>query len=142
MKTVIKISILALFFIVSAFTVKVDTNADKPIKSNIEVFAMHELELKEGVNAKEFEAFVSTEIVPIYKKMKGQNFNLVKGDRGERNGKYSVILTFERVEDRNRIYPPSGGLVGDFGEDAIWEKFYTMAKGLDGTSHTDYVKVN
>ena len=142
MKTLAKISILIVIFIANAFTPKVDSNVEEPIVSKIEVFAIHELELKPEVNAKEFEAFVLTELVPIYKKMKGQTLNLVKGDRGDRTGKYAIILTFESIKDRDRIYPPSGGFVGDFGEDIIWEKFYTMAKGLDGTALTDYVKIN
>ncbi len=142
MKTLAKISILIVFFIANGFTTEDDSKVEKPEEPKIEVFAVHELELNPEVNAKEFEAFVLKEITPIYKKMKGQKFNLVKGDRGVRAGKYSIILTFESVEDRDRIYPPSGGFVGDFGEESMWEKFRSMTKGLDGTALTDYVKVN
>ena len=66
---------------------------------------------------------------------------MVKGDRGEHTNKYAVILTFDSVEDRDRIYPPEGGFVGDFGPDENWEKLDAMlAKGF-GKTHTDYIKV-
>lgn len=140
MKTVSRMSILLVFIIMNACTEKVETKAE--MVKDVTVFAIHELDLMPDVNGKDFEAFVLKEVAPIYNKMKGQKLNLVKGDRGVRTGKYAIILTFESVADRDGIYPPSGGFVGDFGEDALWEKFYSMATGLDGTVFTDYIKVN
>ena len=104
-----------------------------------EVVAIHDVELLAGTDAKEFEAFVLNNIAPIYNKMKGQQFSLVKGDRGIRTNQYAFIISFRSIEDRNRIYPPSGELVGDFGEDALWDKLNSMAKVF--YAHTDYVKV-
>ncbi len=132
MKTLARISFLLVFFIMTA-------NA-QDVESKLGVVAIHELELMPGVDAKVFEAFVLAEIIPIYNKMKGQKSMLVKGDRGLRTGKYAFILTFDSIEDRNRIYPPSGGYVGDFGDDSTWEKLSSMATGI-GTILTDYVKV-
>ena len=132
MKTLARISFLLLFFIMTA-------NA-QDVKSELVVVAIHELELMPGVDAKAFEAFVSEKIIPVYNKMKGQKVMLAKGDRGLRSEKYALILTFDSIEDRDRIYPASGELVGDFGEEAMWEKFISMAKGM-GDTHTDYVKV-
>jgi len=104
-----------------------------------EVVAIHDVELLPGQDAKVFETFVLKEIAPIYNKMEGQSFSLVKGDRGNRINLYAFILSFKSIEDRDRIYPPSGDMVGDFGEDAIWDKLSSMAKVF--YSHTDYVKV-
>ncbi len=104
-----------------------------------EVVAIHDVELLAGTVAKEFEAFVLNKIAPIYNKMKGQQFSLVKGDRGIHANQYAFIISFRSIEDRNRIYPPSGELVGDFGEDALWDKLNSMAKVF--YTHTDYVKV-
>ncbi len=132
MKTLARISFLLVFFMMTA-------NA-QGVKSGLEVVAIHELELMPGVDAKTFEAFVLERIIPVYNKMKGQNVIFVKGDRGVRTKKYALILTFDTIEDRDRIYPASGELVEDFGEDAMWEKFMAMAKGM-GETHTDYVKV-
>ena len=142
MKTLTVFSILLVFLMINACTQQVETKVEKPKVSTSEVYAIHELELKADVDAKEFESFVMKEIAPIYNKMKGQKFFLVKGDRGIRTDKYAIVLTFESIEDRDRIYPPSGEFVGDFGDDSVWEKLDTfVAEGL-GKSHTDYVVVN
>ena len=133
MKTLARISFLLVFFIMTA-------NA-QDVESKLGVVAIHDLELLPEVEAKVFEAFVLENIVPIYSKMKGQQAILVKGDRGLRTKKYALILTFDSIEDRDRIYPPSGGYVGDFGDDSIWEKLSSMTvKGI-GEMHTDYVKL-
>lgn len=140
MKLLVLISIVLAFLMIGAGIQKVDFNGDKQNDLSLGVISVHDLELKPGVDAKEFETFVMKEIAPIYKKMKGQNLILVKGDRGVRTEKYAIILTFESIEDRDRIYPPSGEFVGDFGEASIWEKFDSMANGL-GAVFTDYVRV-
>ena len=142
MKTLIVFSIVLSFIMINACTQQVETKVEKPKVSALEVYSIHELEIKPDVDLKEFETFVIKEIAPIYNKMKGQNLYLVKGDRGVRTDKYAIILTFESLEDRNRIYPPSGEFVGDFGDASVWDKFYSMAIGLDGTAHTDYIRVN
>ena len=141
MKTLARISFLLLFFIANVNAQEVDSEVEVLKASNLGVVAVHDLELMPGVDAKEFEAFVLAEIIPIYSNMEGQTAMLAKGDRGIHTGHYALILTFDSIEDRDRIYPPSGGFVGDFGEDAIWEKFEAMAKGI-GTTFTDYVTVN
>lgn len=104
-----------------------------------DVVAIHDVELLPGQDAHEFEMHVLNTIAPIYNKMEGQEFTLVKGDRGIRTNQYAFIITFKSIEDRNRIYPPSGDMVGDFGDDAIWDKLNSMAKVF--YAHTDYVKV-
>ena len=132
MKTFARISFLLVFFITTA--------SAQDVESKLEVFAIHQLELMPGVDAKMFEAFVLEKIIPVYNKMQGQNAMLVIGDRGVRTGKYALILTFDSIEDRDRIYPASGELVGDFGEESMWENFMSMAKGM-GDTHTDYLKI-
>ena len=130
---------ILLFFI---FNLNAQENQSEPatsMSSSPEVVAIHDVELLPGQDAKEFELFVLQKIAPIYKKMNGQTFTLVKGDRGNRANQYAFMLTFNSIEDRDRIYPPSGDLVGDFGDDAIWDKLRSMAKVF--YSHTDYVKV-
>ena len=146
MKTLIVFSILFVFLFMNASAQTVESKIEKPKVSTLEVYSIHELEVNPDVDIKEFETFVMKEIAPLYNKMKGQNLYLVKGDRGIRTDKYAVLLTFESVEDRNRIYPPSGGFSEEFnevfeGRDSIWDKFNSMAKGFDGTTHTDYVRV-
>jgi len=141
MKTLSGIAIGLALLMLNAYTPNVETKVDKSEESTFEVYSIHELEIKPDVDSKEFETFVMNEIAPIYNKMKGQNFTLVKGDRGLRTDKYAIVLTFESLENRNRIYPPSGDVVGDFGSEALWDKFGSMLnKGL-GEAFTDYVYV-
>lgn len=141
MKTLIVLSALLTFILMNAYAQEDESKVEEHKVSALEVYSVHELEIKPGVDTREFENFVITNIAPKYNKMKGQKLILVKGDRGVRKDKYAIILTFESVEDRDRIYPPSGEFVGDFPDDSVWEKFRSMAKGFDGTKHTDYVKV-
>jgi hypothetical protein len=141
MKTLNGIAFVLALLLLSAYTPNNKSKIENFEESTFEVYSIHELEIKPDVDPKEFETFVMKEIAPIYNNMKGQNLTLVKGDRGLRTGKYAIILTFESIEDRNRIYPPSGEFVGDFGSEDIWDKFGSMLiKGL-GEAHTDYVHV-
>lgn len=128
-----------LFFVFNLNAQENQSDLAKLMSPTSEVVAIHDVELLPGQDAKVFETFVLKEIAPIYNKMEGQSFSLVKGDRGNRVNLYAFILSFKSIEDRDRIYPPSGDMVGDFGEDAIWQKLSSMAKVF--YSHTDYVKV-
>lgn len=141
MKKLSGIIVVLALLMLNAFTLNTESAKEKSEESSFEVYAIHELEIKPEVDLKEFEKFVMKEIAPTYNRMKGQHFTLVKGDRGIRTGKYAIVLTFESLEDRNRIYPPSGELVGDFGSDVIWEKFGSMLTVQLGTKHTDYIKI-
>ena len=138
MKTLARITFL-LFFILNLNAQDYQSEFKTIIGTTPEVVAVHDVELLAGSDAKEFETFVLNKVAPIYNKMERQQFTLVKGDRGIRTNQYAFIMTFKSIEDRNRIYPLSGELVGDFGEDAIWDKLNSMAKVF--YSHTDYVKV-
>ena len=146
MKKIIGISIVLSFIMMNAFTQKAETKVEKPTGSTSEVICIHDLQLKPGVNVKEFEIFVMNEIAPLYNQMKGQHLFLAKGDRGIRNGQYSIIITFTNIEDRDRIYPLDIGFSEEFtkimeGKEKMWEKFNSMAEGFDGMHNTDYVKI-
>jgi hypothetical protein len=125
----------------SAFSPINHSESESVLKPAFEVCAIHEIEVKSEVNLKEFEAFVLKEIAPVYNKMKGQHFALVKGDRGMRTNNYAIILTFDSVEDRDRIYPPSGEYTEDFGGEELWNKFDAMLVSGMGVIHTDYIRV-
>lgn len=111
-----------------------------------EVICIHDLQIRPGIDEKEFESFVMNEIAPLYNQMKGQDLYLAKGDRGVREGQYAIIITFASIEDRDRIYPFGEDFSEEFqqimeGTDDIWYKFNFMAEGFDGNTNTDYVKV-
>jgi hypothetical protein len=136
MKTLTIIFIIVIATFANSYAQDPNSKTSEP-----EVCSIHEVLVKPGVDLNEFETFVMEKLAPIYDKMKGQKLILVKGDRGVRTNQYAILLTFESVEDRNRIYPPSGGFVGDFGDQSIWDKFESMVDVGLGERHTDYVKV-
>jgi hypothetical protein len=142
MRKIPKIAFCLALLMLIACTQNVETKTEISEESTFEVYSIHELEIKPDVDSKEFESFVLKEIAPIYNNMKGQRFILVKGDRGLRVNKYAILLTFESIEDRNRIYPPSGEFVGDFGSDTLWNKFDSMLITGIGSRHTDYIRID
>ena len=119
---------------------------ENPDSSKQMVIGVHQFVLNDGVDAKEFEALVLGELLPLYNAVKGQTVSLMKGDRGLRTGKYSLVFVFPSVEARNRIFPPEGGYSEDFeeifeGTDALFEKMDAFIVGDPWVSFTDYVKV-
>ena len=107
-----------------------------------QVVAIHEVKLKDNVDTEEFENHIFTKIAPVYNRIEGQHFKLVKGDRGNRTNMYAIVLTFDSLEDRNRIYPEGKDSPVDWGEDEIWEKLRSMTVELfTYPKFTDYVEV-
>ena len=111
------------------------------------VFGMHAVELKPGVDEREFEDFICNQLIPVYRVVPGQTIHLLKGDRGERNGKYMVLIELESPARRDHIYPAEGGfaedvqqLVGDV--DPIFEKLATFVENFPDETVTDYVMVS
>ena len=143
MKITITIFLNLVFILLATAQVSSElTNESETAK----VIAIHQVELKPEADLKEFESFIIDTILPLYKKVDGQDAFLVKGDRGNRIDKYAIVLTFTNVEVRDRIYPPSGGISENFeqileGTDAFWEKLGTYTVGDAFGNHTDYVRV-
>src|SRR5512139_2165843 len=111
------------------------------------VLGMHKVELKPGIDEREFEDFICNQIIPLYKAVPGQTIHLLKGDRGERNGKYMVLIELESPARRDQIYPAEGGvaeevlqLVGN--ADPIFEKLATYVESFPDETVTDYVIVS
>ena len=110
------------------------------------VIAVHQFVLNDGVDAKAFEALVLEEVLPLYNAVEGQTVYLMKGDRGLRKGKYSMVFIFPDVEARNRIYLPEGGFSEDFnqvfqGTDGLFGKMDAFIVGDPWVNHTDYVNI-
>ena len=72
------------------------------------VYGLHEIELHPGVKEEDFENFVLNELTkaPLYP---GWRARLLKGDRGERKGKYVMLVEIESVEARDRFSPAPDG---------------------------------
>jgi hypothetical protein len=108
------------------------------------VFGMHMIALKPGVKAEDFAKFVTEEVYPL-PSLEGAEVYLLKGDRGDREGKYLLMYEFESVEVRDRYFPSPGEMSKEaqqvFESYAVaMEKWATFATPLDVIS-TDYVVV-
>lgn len=111
------------------------------------VFGLHEIELRPGVSAEEFETFFATEIgsTPIYP---GWWAQLLKADRGARAGKYLVIFEIESLAVRDRYFPTAGERSEEAVQftqhhpaiAAIFEKWSTLATP-PGEVYSDYIVV-
>jgi hypothetical protein len=68
------------------------------------VFGLHEIELRPGVRSEDFEKFVIEEVSrgPL---LPGWEVMLLRGNRGERDGKYLLMFVIESVETRDRFFP-------------------------------------
>jgi hypothetical protein len=111
------------------------------------VFGMHALELKPDVNIKEFEEFVTVEVLPLYRKVPGQTIHLLKGDQGKRDTKYMMFIEIESPMRRDQIYPAEGGVSEEVQQilgntDAIWDKFMSFVVEFPDPNYTDYVIVD
>jgi hypothetical protein len=111
------------------------------------ILALHEIEIRPGVDAEEFEAFFAKEIGsdPIYP---GWWAQLLKADRGERATKYLVMFEIESVEVRDRYFPAAGERSEEAQQftqqhpeiAAMFKKWSTLASP-PGEIYTDYVVV-
>lgn len=114
------------------------------------VFGMHMIGLRPGVKGEDFEKFFREKVLPV-PIFSGWKWYLLKGDRGDREGKYVVMVEIESVEARNRYAPTPDGSTDEakkFMEDhkeafasmlTEWEK---LASGIGApTIYTDYVVV-
>jgi hypothetical protein len=110
------------------------------------VFGMHEIELRPGVKPEEYEQFYTKELASL-PEFEGWKTHLLKGDRGERAGKFLLLFEIESEEARDRYFPrpeEESEEVRRFLEQhpqaaAAWEKESTFL--TDPHPRTDYIVV-
>jgi hypothetical protein len=71
------------------------------------VYSLHMLALKAGASGPDFERFFHEEIEPV-PGPSGLVMRLLRGDRGDREGKYLVMFEFDSVERRDELFPEAG----------------------------------
>ena len=71
------------------------------------VYGLHTIALKPGVKAEDFEKFIA-EAISSSSLMEGAEFHVLKGDRGDREGKYLYLIEFASPEARQRYFPAPG----------------------------------
>jgi hypothetical protein len=65
---------------------------------------MHEIELRPGVTPEEYEGFYTKKLASL-PEFEGWKTHLLKGDRGERAGKFLLLFEIESEEARDRYFP-------------------------------------
>ncbi len=107
------------------------------------VFSIHHFELHPGVDAAEFEQFVTEEVYPVTVRP-DLILYVLRGDRGERLGKYLFMLEFASVAARDH-YWPTEGVASEAGKAYVssWmKKRGTLAQTSGtGATFTEYVVV-
>lgn len=107
------------------------------------VYGVTPIELREGVNGKDFETFWLNEFAPFGRKL-GWTSHLLKADRGERAGKYAVIWELPSVESRDRHCPAPDQVAEDTLK-LLGPEFQTANEKLDtlvtGWPYTDYIEL-
>jgi len=110
------------------------------------VISLREFELKRGVKPEEFEAFARKELAhALSTEQPGTRLRVLKGDRGDRKGRYILLWEFESVAARNECFPREGaGSSATF--KPAWkrmkltlEKFSRFVREKE--DYTDYVAV-
>lgn len=71
------------------------------------VYSLHSIALKAGASGPDFERFFREEVEPVAGPS-GLTMRLLRGDRGDREGKYLLMFEFESVERRNQLFPEAG----------------------------------
>jgi hypothetical protein len=71
------------------------------------VYSLHMIALKAGASGPDFERFFCEEIGSV-QGPDGLTMRLLKGDRGDREGKYLLMFEVESVERRNQLFPEAG----------------------------------
>ena len=112
------------------------------------VYGIHKLALRPGVQAADFERFVREELNPGMQILgeQGNWVHVLKGVRGDREGRYIALFEFESEERFNSITPSLGVFSEEFREFAapvrhLWEKWASFTTDYTDPTFTDYVVI-
>ena len=112
------------------------------------VYSFHMIALKAGASGPDFEKYFR-EGVQSRTMLSGMAMRLLKGDRGDRAGKYLVMFEFESVERRNQLFPEAGPAARQSSDEfmewmrtqgpslAKWDEYATQIDMI----YTDYKEV-
>ena len=112
------------------------------------VYSFHMISLKAGASGRDFERYIQG-VLESWTMLSGMTMRLLKGDRGDREGKYLVMFEFESVERRNQLFPEAGPAARQMSDEfmqwmsaagpamAKWDEFATSTDVI----YTDYREV-
>ena len=102
------------------------------------VLGIHQLELKSGVTAEAFEKFFQEEYLTKHPSFPDVTPSLLKGDKGERVGKYLLIFEFDSPEARARFFVDEAERPPEVEQTLqLWEQVRTYVT----TTWTDYIEL-
>ena len=110
------------------------------------VVSLHEIEVPSGKEAS-FEALAINRLMPIWQeKVEGMYIYVLKGDRGERKGKYVMAIIFDSLERRDAYFPQADEGPSEKLESlsaGMWfdEEFESLGISDTGSTYTDYLIV-
>ncbi len=109
------------------------------------VHGLHKVGLRPGVDLAEFEKFVVEEVYPAIEQVPGLRYRLLRGEKGDRKGRYLELYELDSVE-RFRSYFPEDKPDGSEEFQRFFEqvapmlaKWDTFALSLFDPTSTDYV---
>ncbi len=110
------------------------------------VFALHYFDLKPDVSAEALEQFLETNPFPT---LPGWKSYYVKGERGERAGRYAILHEFDSAEIRDRYFPKEDGipnpefqsLLNDPKMQLLRGKWSKLATSIMHAIYTDYMVI-
>jgi hypothetical protein len=101
-----------------------------------------ELELLPEVTSEEFERYIA-EALAVMQTVPGVRARWLRSDRGERDGKYLLLMEIDSVERRNQLYPKPGEpsaeqlrWLEEHGQ--AWKKYFSLGTVA---SFSDYVEL-
>ena len=95
------------------------------------VISIHDIALKPGVAAAEFEQFAHE--VGTWEGLPGWKCYFIKGSRGARAGHYAAIIEFASVERRDQLFPAEETMseeAREFLESAAWRDLFRQFESL------------
>ncbi len=107
------------FILTSALLLMAVAIFGQPLKKgNLVGTQLLEIELKPGVTMEQFQDFYINEAIPAFEKAReGWKVYLVKGIRGENEGKLGLIIVIETEDARDRYYNEDNTL-SELGEES------------------------
>ncbi len=139
---------LAVFGFTTAANAQSNATTEKAAENanGLPVYSLRILELREGVEAEKFEAFIKDEFAKVFAEpTHGVHPRIVKADRGAAKGKYMLVVIFASKEVRDKYFPvedgePSPAVREDVTPDQIMaaEKLGTFVKFND---YADFVAI-
>lgn len=107
------------------------------------VFTIGNFELLPGITEGDFDAFVNRLDQRAFDRP-GSILHMLKGDRGERKGHFALMVEFDSIEARNKLFPVEGGGASDQTLEAQIQSFFESMNALVSSkwTWTDFVEMN